>query len=390
MSMIILQPYKIEYNRQLITNLPTEQSTNRNLACLNHAPIVVNETGKPGSDPSKTILEHQSPAHCGSLKRNWLHNPPLSDFAKQLESHQSNCSIPLATHHFDNTFGLGSHFILWGQALCNGMEARSRMRSHAPEWLWLDQEHCDMNEQAVVSPMLCYFPASEHRCSSVHESSTVTAENSNDVTALLNITDPRKQKQWCQLAKESEESRAMIRASSTEYLFQRLSPLVIREAKRQIGIIFPNGVVPEDMVTVHIRWGDKFWEMDLPPIQEYITAVHEILSSKSTLDGHTTANATTANIYLATEGKNRNEFVSNATQSTLIRDSPKLLNKHTCTRKIPGRTRNSWRPNPLDGVFTPTLHCSRSMPFVPRKVIVRAGPQEIPTAELALWPWRHC
>lgn len=299
----------------LLTQQKLSDERNANLACLNHEPSVMNETSKPGSDPSKTILEHQSATRCGLLRRNWLHNPPLSDVAIEIESHQSNCSLPLATHHFDNTFGLGSHIILWGQALCNGMETQYRMRSHAPKWLWLDQEHCDMQNQANLSPMLCYFPASENRCSDVHQtthvvadkkdsSSITTAKISNDVNVSLNITDPRVQKHWCELAKESEESRAKIRAASTEYLFQSLSPLVVREAKRQIGIIFPNGIVPEDLVTVHVRWGDKFWEMDLPPIQEYIDAVNTILSGKSsTLDGGntTTANATTANIYLATE-----------------------------------------------------------------------------------------
>ena len=287
----------------------TADWTDQTLPCLNHKPIVINATLKPGSDPSIHILEHQTATTCGRLRRNWLHNPPLSNYAKKIEQHQSNCSMPLATHHFDNTFGLGSHVILWGQALCNGMETRLRMRSHEPAWLWLDKEHCDMQEQAILSPMLCYFPSSEYRCSSDlrhtytagdhNTSSTTTTENSSNVAVSLNITDPRNKYDWCKPAKDSDESKGMIRASSTEYLFQSLSPLVIREAKRQIGIIFPRGVVPEDLVTVHIRWGDKFWEMDLPPIQEYIDAVNTILY-KST-HGHTTANVTTANIYLATE-----------------------------------------------------------------------------------------
>lgn len=323
LSMMVLHPYRIEYSRQITTQLqlpielvsvpgglpnqpkgPDHMEEN-NLTCLNHEPRVLNETRKPGSDPSKSILEHRSATQCGRLRRNWLRNPPLSDYAQKIESHQSNCSIPLATHRFDNTFGLGSHIALWGQALCNGMEVRYRMRSHEPKWLWLDQQHCDMQEQAVLSPMLCYFPASEYRCSDLDRTLThVGGENdvSSTVGYSVNITDPRNQKDWCKLAKESEESKTMLRASSIEYLFQSVSPLVIREAKRQIGLIFPDGVVPEDLVTVHIRWGDKFWEMDLPPIEEYIAAVNTILSSnRSTLDGQTIANVTTANIYLATE-----------------------------------------------------------------------------------------
>ena len=296
--------------RKILNEQEHLDGINDNLSCLNHEPIVLSETQKPGSDPTKNVLVHLNATRCGSLRRNWLRNPPLSDFAKQLEAHQSNCSIPLATHHFDNTFGLGSHIILWGQALCNGMEAKYRMRSHEPQWLWLDQEHCDVHKQALLSPMLCYFPASEYRCPNLHDtfidggetpSSFTYTDSTVHVNNTSNITDPRDKKKWCKLAKESEETRAMIRASSTEYLFQSLSPLVIREAKRQIGIIFPNGIVPEDMVTVHIRWGDKFWEMDLPPIEEYITAVHTILAQESSLNDHPVSNITKANIYLATE-----------------------------------------------------------------------------------------
>ena len=285
---------------------------NDDLDCLDHKPSVMNETRKPGSDPSITVLEHQSAIRCGRLRRNWLQNPPISNYAKQIEAHQSNCSIPLATHHFDNTFGLGSHLVLWGQAMCNSMEARHRMRSHAPHWIWMDHEHCDM-QVATLSPTLCYFPASEYKCSDVQhqtsyvaeiDSTMMAVESGIDIATSINVTDPRQEKKWCALVRKSKESKDMVRAASTEYLFRSLSPLVIREAKRQIGIIFPDSIVPEDLVTVHVRWGDKFWEMDLPPIQEYIDAVNAVLSGKTSFDNSTAAptpNATSANIYLATE-----------------------------------------------------------------------------------------
>ena len=307
-------------DREILNEEESLDRMNENLSCLNHEPSVLNDTRKPGSDPTKNLLEHLNATRCGKLRRNWLRNPPLSDFAIQLEAHQSNCAIPLATHHFDNTYGLGSHIILWGQALCNGMESRYRMRSHAPRWLWLDQEHCDVQEEAHLSPMLCYFPASECKCSNfqnkfvdgeIISSSSTNTTRTFHINESPNITDPRDRKTWCESAKESEEARALIRASSTEYLFQSLSPLVIREAKRQVGIIFPNGIVPEDMVTVHIRWGDKFWEMDLPPIEEYIAAVHTILSTGENLGDHTVTNVTKANIYLATEDPRAyNEFMA--------------------------------------------------------------------------------
>jgi hypothetical protein len=226
----------------LLLLLQQQQSA---LPCLRHSPITIQDTIKPGSDPNKTLLQHGIAPMCGRLKRQWLHNPPISDYAKQIDKHQSNCSLPVATHHFDNTFGLGSHIVLWGQAMCNGMEENYRMQSYAYEWLWLDQQHCDMNHQAKISPLLCYFPSCEHRC----------PKNYNPSVKMKNITDPRKTTDWCKIVKSSQEIKSKVRASSTEYLFQRLSPIVVQEAQRQIGIIFPDGYVPDDLVTVHIRWG---------------------------------------------------------------------------------------------------------------------------------------
>jgi hypothetical protein len=262
----------------IIVKAENASLSSTDLPCLVHEPLKINASANRVSDPKKTLLEQNTSA-CGHLRRQWLYNPPLSRFARMIENHQTNCSMPLATHNFDNTFGLGSHLVLWGQAMCNVMQAKIRMRSFAPEWLWLDQQHCDM-EQANKSPMLCYFPNSEYRCSPTEVISTPR-----------NVSDPRKVQKHCELVKQSIEIRAEYRAAATEYFFQRASPLLIQEAKRQMGIVFPEGVAPHDLITLHIRWGDKFWEMDLPSIQEYVDAVKLVLPE----------NATTANIYLSTE-----------------------------------------------------------------------------------------
>jgi len=291
-----------------------ENSDDDDLSCLIHKTITVPEPLKKGSDPSKHILEHQVATNCGRLRRNWLHNPPLSDYAKEVESHQSDCSLPLARHYFDNTFGMGSHLFLWGQAVCNSIQNGHRMVSVAPDWLWLDHEHCDMEHQSKISPLLCYFPASEDRCYDAQgQLPTKLAPDATDRNETLrvpvqvpphipNVTDPRVRKDWCSLVRESDDSRIKVRAASTEYLFQRVSPLVIREAKRQVGVLFPNGIVPDDLVTVHVRWGDKFWEMDLPPIEEYIDAVRTILAKRQASNPPTHSVTTPkVNIYLATE-----------------------------------------------------------------------------------------
>ena len=302
----------ISHNRLRTFQLNNQPPIDDGLECIFHKPIKIIVTeSKRVSNPNKTVLEHtrNASSNCGQLRRDWRYNPPVSRFAQMLEEHQTNCTLPVATHYMDNTFGLGSHLLLWNQALCNVHEQQYRIRSSVndvllndddneqtnatkpPPWIWMDQQHCDINIATNQSPLLCYFPNSESRCSDK------VSENTSAIASSLQkahiAPDPRVRKDWCQLVQESDEIRAEYRAASTEYLFQSVSPIVIQEAKRQIGIIFAStgNIVPTDLITVHIRWGDKFWEMDLPPIIEYIDGIKSLLPH----------NDSDANIYLATE-----------------------------------------------------------------------------------------
>jgi hypothetical protein len=324
-------------------NINITSNTNENppiddgLPCLVHGTMEIHAEARRVSDPNKTRLEHHqvnnnnnnnnnntntnnnTATACGRLRRDWRYHAPRSRLAKLLEAHQTDCGLPLATHNMDNTYGFGSHLALWGQALCNAREARYRMRSHCPmtittttgegrDWIWLDQEHCDTSMAQIQSPMRCYFPNAEYRCDGGGNTNTTnTNTNTNtdnnkgeeDPISNYNATDPRNIQKWCKLVKESDEMRAEYRAASTEYLFQRVGDIVIQEAKRQLGIVFQEygGVAPSDLITVHIRWGDKFWEMNLPSIQEYIDAVRSLLSRHTDDDD----SDSDVNIYLATE-----------------------------------------------------------------------------------------
>ncbi|KAG7353734.1 hypothetical protein IV203_003089 [Nitzschia inconspicua] len=262
------------------------------LQCLRHTPQQIQHGRMAGSIPNQTILQHATATHCGRLRRQWWYNPVLSDYAQAIQRHQSNCTLPLAAHFMDNTFGLGSHLLLWGQAMCNAMENGHRLQSYTSSpWIWSDQTHCDTNANNT-SPMHCYFPKSEQLCL-----------NDRTMPSSINVSDPRQQNEWCQLVKNAsqEEEKEYIRAASTEFIFQQISPIVIQEAQRQIGLIFPDGVVPEDLVTVHIRWGDKFWEMDLVSIEEYIYAINKLLQRHHGMTPRNNTIILTANIFLATE-----------------------------------------------------------------------------------------
>ena len=258
--------------------------------------VICNVKPAQKSDLNTTLL---LPKAVGKLRHDWSHHPPLSRVAKAIDAHQSNCSLPVNIFNMDNSYGIGSHIALWSQAICNSMEAGFRLRTYNPIWLWLDQTFCDWTV-AEKSPWLCYLPGAEFKCGC-------------EETPLhsINASDPRdlKRHQCALLKGNGEDVLREFRAASTEFLFHRISPLVIQEAQRQVGLLFGPKGTPDDLITVHVRWGDKFWEMPnrtLVAVQTYKDAISSLLQETQ---GHNR----TANIYLATEDPRAYREFQNAT-----------------------------------------------------------------------------
>lgn len=253
-------------------------------------------------DKSSNSTQLIQPSAIGKLHNDWRRNAPMSPMAIKILEHQTNCDLPVTTFHVDNTYGLGSHLTLWSQAMCNAMHINARLRTENSIWLWLDQTLCDA-QQAERSPLLCYFSAAEFLCGNEQDTSL----------EVVNISDPRETQNWCPYLRQEkpkqikyEPKLADFRAASIEFLFRQVSPIVIQEAERQSGLLFGPGGAPADLITVHMRWGDKFWEMDLASVEEYVKGVSNLLHQQG-------RGNSTANIYLATEDpKAREAFVDAA------------------------------------------------------------------------------
>jgi hypothetical protein len=278
-------------------------------SCLIHLPMQVNASKVPVNQ--STVMLTQPSAPCGRLRRSWNHFDLLSPLAIQIQQHQSNCTMDTATFHVDNAFGLGSHMYMWSQALCNAWESGYRVQTHNPRWLWMDQAYCDP-DKAAMSPLLCYFPEAEFQCprdkSLEQRILSSSSESSSSIQSIPhNVSDPRQSHLRCERIRNDPAFLTEFRAASMEYLFHRISPIILQEAERQVGLLFGSGGVPADLITVHMRYGDKFWEMDLAPAEEYTAAVSQILLQRG--QGHNRS----ANIYLATEDPRAvNAFLSAA------------------------------------------------------------------------------
>jgi hypothetical protein len=237
-----------------------------------------------------------------SLRFDWRNLRPSLELTRRYVAHQSNCSLPLGDFVYRNQYGMGSDLHFWGRALCNGLATGRRIRTIG-NWTWLDRESCSSSLTTMtmtttttttnlLSPMLCYFPVSELQCPQdsdhVLQHPTFDPQHglSNANGGIRNV---------CQAITQGL-STSHQRMAGLEYLFLHLSPLVIQEAERQLHLVFRGlDQVPSDLITVHIRWGDKKVEMRLVGIQSYISAVKRILDRRGA------ASHDRANIYLATE-----------------------------------------------------------------------------------------
>ena len=219
-------------------------------------------------------LDNDSASRSTKLRLDWSNLTLTSPTAKWIEAFMSNCSLPLGTFPLGNKNGLGSHLHVWSMVLCNGMEQGRRIWS-PPPFLWNDESVCG----ALVSAYDCYFPSAELLCE---------GDQKNDTVSWLPI-------KWrgnaCNYS--SGEMLPLFRAATTEYMFRNVSDVVIKEAERQVNLVFGPRGVPDNLITVHIRWGDKKAEMELVPIVDYMKAIHDIVEARGTNQN--------VSIFLATE-----------------------------------------------------------------------------------------
>jgi hypothetical protein len=190
---------------------------------------------------------------------------------------------------------MGSDLHVWSQAMCNAIQLNKRLLTAQP-WIWRDQTTCDENDK---SAMTCYFPRSELEC---------PQDAGEEYMSPFNLSRGRgRVRNDClEFLNEKNATVADLRAAATEFLFSYVSEKVQAEAERQLQLVFKSGPVPTDMITVHIRWGDKVDEMTLIHVDQYVQAVRQIQIDRN-------RPVEKAHVFLATEDPRAvYEFVSSA------------------------------------------------------------------------------
>jgi hypothetical protein len=229
--------------------------------------------------------EVASPPHRphGLLRLDYTNLELRSPLAKLWHRHQNECALPVADFKYRNRYGLGSDLHVWTQALCNAVQANVRIRTEDP-WIYVDTDACSTTmsptNSSATSAMGCYFPHAEPICPDDHKDGSAAGRpklyTGNGMVSRGDCLHV--------LEENGNATFADVRSSGIEFLFSRLSSVVVREAERQLDALFggPNSTssAPDLLVTVHIRWGDKRREDRPRPVTEYVDAVHRLVAER--------------------------------------------------------------------------------------------------------------
>ncbi len=198
------------------------------------------------------------------LRYDWTNLSPSLELTKHIRKHQSDCSLPMATFAHRNRFGLGSDLHVYGHALAYGIHTQKRIRT-VGKWTWMDKSECrtvNEGEKAaglLGSPMSCYFEASELTCPGDVEYA-IENPGFDDSGGLSKPTgrliNPDGNYNSSFLPPRDANGLKLLEIAVVESLFTSVTPRVVQEAERQLKLVFGEKV-PEDLITVHIRWGDK-------------------------------------------------------------------------------------------------------------------------------------
>jgi hypothetical protein len=213
-----------------------------------------------------------------------------------------------------NYAGMGSDLHVYSLALCMGLELKNvRVRNIGP-WIWKDEKHCQEYDSAIIdpwkSPMKCYFPESENLCPDDDAQFDELKLRDPQHTVNLSNENGTIPRNVCPKIVRNSGGRsvgtAAVRAATTEFLFTRVADIVQQEGQRQLELVFgincTHGAVPRNLITVHVRWGDKRFESSLLSITPYIDAVYKIIDLRHQAEvKNDTGSSAEVNIFLSTE-----------------------------------------------------------------------------------------
>lgn len=156
---------------------------------------------------------------------------------------------------------MGGDLHIWSQAICNAIGQETVLNIIPQQsWAWNDKKFCVGKEVPVLA---CYFNYANH---------CPDPRGRQEIITHLN------ELHRCPEYIFDMDSRLSFRAAAMELLFSNLSPALVNETEHAMLKLFGPKGAPENMISVHIRWGDKSQEMRIVPIATYIAAIQSLIT----------------------------------------------------------------------------------------------------------------
>ena len=260
-------------------------------------------TNKGHTTSSNRGLDFRAP---GELRMDWAGLQPQSEIARELAAQRHNCSLGLRYHYFGEA-GLGAELHAYTFSMCFAHKYGYRLYSR--HFMYTDEETCHQAERDglvardSMSVLACYFQKLELQCPG-DEATALEQQHADHVENYKmdywKLWKDKYHDNVCDSFLSRPEYKSYdnldMRSSAIEAMFTAgLSPVIVQEAKRQHALVFPDGAPPSrQLITVHVRWGDKGSEMALVPIEQYVASVKTIATAQGLQPNET-------HVYLATE-----------------------------------------------------------------------------------------
>ena len=202
------------------------------------------------------------------LRNRWEVELLHSDLAKSINRTQQSCGAQLQSK-LPNS-GMGSNIHVLGAKL---LEANERNKSLVETgFKWVDDSVCKLKPTSIG----CYG-APMHVCPTIDASAPIAGMNRLAGTNINYDTANFTNKQLNEVAAQV----ARARKAATEYMFRTLNPDFLKLCEAAALEMFGPQGAPPDLISMHMRWGDKGREMSLVSETVYKDMVDKLVEKHS-------------------------------------------------------------------------------------------------------------
>ena len=237
----------------------------------------------PWSVTTKRQAKMPAPYGAAPLRRNWyLTLQADDDVVTEIERQQADCSRTMGFGF--GVHGFGSVLHQYATALCCAMENNASLVVGPPGHfgVW-DGAGTTVCPNSMAPGLTCFFGARVSPCWGVANTRNIPLPSpppGDPMRVGLKWGDAllRQYQHWPSCPRWSTRNEVPFFVHALRWLFSSLSPRLVQVARQAAMEVYGADGAPPNLVTVHVRWGDKAQDhVVLQPISVYVDAVDTLV-----------------------------------------------------------------------------------------------------------------